>query len=56
MNTILTILYAGSFLTIVCWCFWAMATHNYSDLVAALFVLIILIGLIYLEFRERNLR
>jgi hypothetical protein len=56
MNTILTILYAASCLTIWSWCFYAMATQNYSDLVAALFVLIILIGLIYLEFRERNIR
>lgn len=56
MNTILTILYSASVLVIWSWCLWAMATQNYSDLVAALFVLIITIGLIYLEYRERNLR
>lgn len=56
MNTILTILYTGSIIIISSWCLWAMATQNYSDLIAALFVLIITIGLIYLEYQERNLK
>lgn len=56
MNTILTILYAASCMMIYSWCFYAIANDNYSDLIAALFVLIILMGLIYLEIRERNLR
>mgnify|MGYP003112033407 FL=1 len=56
MNTILTILYTANVLVIWSWCLYAMATQNYSDLAAALFVLIITIGLIYLEYQERNLK
>ena len=56
MNTILTILYTASVIVIWSWCLYAMATQNYSDLLAAFFVLIITIGLIYLEYRERNLK
>ena len=56
MNTILTILYTANVLVIWGWCLYAMATQNYSDLAAALFVLIITIGLIYLEYQERNLK
>ena len=56
MNTILTILYTASVIVIWSWCLYAMATQNYSDLLAAFFVLIITIGLIYLEYQERNLK
>ena len=56
MSTILTILYSASVIVIWSWCLWAMATQNYSNLVAALFVLIITIGLIYLEYQEHNLK
>ena len=56
MNTILTTLYAVNVIAILTWCLWAIAERNVSDLIAALIVLIITMGLIYLEFRERNLK
>jgi len=56
MNTILTILYTANVIVIWSWCLYAIATQNYSDLLAALFVLIITIGLIYLEYQEHNLK